>query len=76
MVSFSNIQNIEVKKLKWFISMRVCQFNFVHFVYRYDIHSRSYKKSIRLLGDNDDEFSSTSTNKPVVEIDGCKVISL
>merc|ERR1719216_538137 len=39
----------------------------------YDIHSRSYKKSIRLLGDNDDEFSSTSTNKPVVEIDGCKM---
>ena len=42
---------------------------------RYDIHTRSYKNSIRLLGDNDDEFSSTSTNKPTVEIDGCKVSS-
>ena len=40
---------------------------------RYDIHSRTYKNAIRLLGDNDDEFSSTSTNKPIVEIDGCKV---
>ena len=75
MVSISNIQNIEVKKLKGFMYQRnFALFNFVHFVYRYDIHSRSYKKSIRLLGDNDDEFSSTSTNKPVVEIDGCKVI--
>jgi len=74
MVSFSNIQNIEIKKLKIHISTLFCQFNFFHFVYRYDIHSRSYKKSIRLLGDNDDEFSSTSKNKPVVEIDGCKVI--
>ena len=40
---------------------------------RYDIHSRSYKNSIKFLGDNDDEFTSTSTNKPIVEIDGCKV---
>jgi len=39
----------------------------------YDIHSRSYKNSIKFLGDNDDIFSSTSTNKPIVEIDGCKM---
>lgn len=39
----------------------------------YDVYTRSYKNAIRLLGDNDDEFSSTSTNKPIVEIDGCKL---
>ena len=43
---------------------------------RYDIHTRSYNNAIRLLGDNDYEFSSKSSNRPVVEIDGCKVRSL
>ena len=77
MVSLSNILNIEIQKLKdFFLSTRFCQLKFINFVYRYDIHSRSYKKSIRLLGDNDDEFSSTSTNKPTVEIDGCKVSAI
>ena len=38
----------------------------------YDNAARSYSKSIKLLGDNDDEFSSLQ-NKPNVSEDGCRV---
>ena len=38
----------------------------------YDSESRNYDKAIKLLGHNDDEFSATN-NKPLVEVDGCKV---
>ena len=54
------------------MTINLC-FNFDFQNFRYDSHSRSYNNAIRLLGDNDDEFSSTSANKPEVEIDGCKV---
>ena len=39
----------------------------------YDNAARSYSKSLKLLGDNDDEFSSLQ-NKPNVSEDGCRVI--
>ena len=38
----------------------------------YDNAARSYAKSLKLLGDNDDEFSSLQ-NKPNVSEDGCRV---
>lgn len=38
----------------------------------YDNTGRGYSKSIKLLGDNEDEFSA-SNNKPEVTIDGCRV---
>jgi collagen type V/XI/XXIV/XXVII alpha len=37
----------------------------------YDNVARGYSKSIKLLGDNDDEFSAVQ-NKPQVSIDGCR----
>ena len=38
----------------------------------YDNVDRGYSKSIKLLGDNDDEFSAAQ-NKPQVTNDGCRV---
>ena len=38
----------------------------------YDSRQRNYRKSIKFLGDNRDEFSTTK-NKPTVTHDGCKV---
>ena len=38
----------------------------------YDSSSRGYSKAIKLLGDNDDEFSALQ-NKPSVTNDGCRV---
>jgi len=37
----------------------------------YDNVARGYSKSIKLLGDNDDEFSAVQ-NKPQVSTDGCR----
>ena len=38
----------------------------------YDNDNRGYEKSLKLLGDNDDEFSAMH-NKPNVIEDGCRV---
>ncbi len=38
----------------------------------YDTRARNYHKSIKFLGDNDDEFS-IARNKPKVALDGCRV---
>ena len=38
----------------------------------YDNVARGYSKAIKLLGDNDDEFSAVQ-NKPQVSNDGCRV---
>ena len=40
----------------------------------YDTQQRNYRKSLKFLGDNHDEFSATK-NKPEVTHDGCKVSS-
>ena len=61
------------KKLNFDSCISPLFFNFMLTYLRYDIHTRSYNNAIRLLGDNDYEFSSKSSNRPVVEIDGCKV---
>ena len=41
----------------------------------YDNDNRGYEKSLKLLGDNDDEFSAMH-NKPNVIEDGCRVKNL
>jgi collagen type V/XI/XXIV/XXVII alpha len=38
----------------------------------YDNNARNYDLALKLLGDNDDEFSAMR-NKPNVEMDGCRV---
>jgi hypothetical protein len=38
----------------------------------YDNNARNYDLALKLLGDNDDEFSAMR-NKPTVEMDGCRV---
>ena len=38
----------------------------------YDNDNRGYEKSLKLLGNNDDEFSAIQ-NKPNVTEDGCRV---
>jgi collagen type V/XI/XXIV/XXVII alpha len=37
----------------------------------YDSRQANYRNAIKLLGDNDDEFTAT-TNKPNILFDGCK----
>jgi hypothetical protein len=41
----------------------------------YDNVARNYNKSLKLLGDNEDEMSA-SQNKPNVETDGCRVSTM
>jgi hypothetical protein len=38
----------------------------------YDNNARNYDLALKLLGDNEDEFSAMR-NKPNVEMDGCRV---
>merc|ERR1712154_461864 len=75
-VHTSKMPNIPWRKSGdgWYSNLRggfKVTYDCINSVAWYDNVSRGYSKSIKLLGDNDDEFSAAQ-NKPQVANDGCR----
>jgi collagen type V/XI/XXIV/XXVII alpha len=73
-ISYDSVGPIQMRFLRLLSDNARQNFTYtcINSVAWYDSRARNYQSSIKFLGDNEDEFSS-SRNKPLVSHDGCRV---
>jgi collagen type V/XI/XXIV/XXVII alpha len=75
-ISYDSVGHVQMRFLRLLSESARQNFTYtcINSVAWYDERARNYQKSIRFLGDNEDEFTSTK-DKPKVTHDGCRIHS-